>query len=873
MTPKRKKLIAIDGNSLLFRAFFALPVSIATRDGQPTNAVYGFATMLLKLLKEEKPDAVAVAWDRAAPTFRHHAFVDYKANRAAIPANLPSQFPLAKEVLEGLGVASFEIDGYEADDILAKLAVEAPAEGFDVLIVTGDKDALQLVNPHVQVMTTQKGITDTFVYDEARVSERFGVGPERVPDYLGLKGDSSDNIPGVPGVGDKTATELLQRFGTLDGIYEHVDEITKPKLKESLLANKEQAYLSRDLAVLQPDVPVDVSYDALGRHNANKDELRALFQQLEFKTLLNRLDDPVLFPEGTLFSGGAAQDRRPTPPALDIKTIREDPDKFRSCVTRELSGFELDDTEAGLRIVIVCAGGAAFWGDPEDVAVKEYMNSPKAAKVCHNLKDKTHLLTLFGIVPENVVFDTMLAAYLLDPGRRSYTLAEEVGYYLESTLPEKGEQETTAASAGSLIKLKEVLEKLLEERGLARLLYDVELPLSTVLAGMEAYGAAIDIAALKSLSDRMAGDLDLLEGEIYEMAGMDFNISSTQQLAGILFAKLGLKPVKKGKTGFSTDASVLTKLAGEHPIVAKILKYRELTKLKSTYLDALPKLVSPRTNRIHTYFNQVGTSTGRLASEKPNLQNIPVKGEWGTMIRAAFVPGVPGWNLMAADYSQIELRVLASLAEDRDMLRAFEAEKDIHTATAAEVLDVKPAEVTQNQRRVAKEINFGLMYGMSAYGLSQRLGIEPSQAEEYITTYFERYPAIREFIDKVINKAAEDGFVETVLGRRRYIPELKSSDFNVKRQGERFAINAVIQGSAADIIKVAMIKIDRDIRETGLRSRMFLQVHDELLFEMPPEEKTELYTLVKSGMESAYPLRAPLLVNIGVGKNWGAIDK
>ncbi len=876
MADKRKKLIAIDGNSLLFRAFFALPSSIATRDGQPTNAVYGFATMLMKLLKEEKPDAVAVAWDRAAPTFRHHAFVDYKANRAAIPAELPSQFPLAKELLESLGIASFEIDGYEADDILAKLAVEAPDEGFDVLIVTGDKDALQLVNPHVQVMTTRKGITDTYIYDANRVSERFGVGPERVPDYLGLKGDSSDNIPGVPGVGDKTATELLQRYGTLDGIYEHIDEIAKPKLKESLIANKEQAYFSRELAVLQPDVPVQVDYRALEHDSGNKQNVQILFKRLEFRTLLKRLDDPDLFPENSLFSGGArvaAENRQPAAPAYSIKTIREDPAMFRTCVTGELSGFEMDDTEAGLRIAIVCEDKSTFWGDPEDVAVKEYMNSPNCAKVCHNLKDKTHLLTHFGIVPENVVFDTMLAGYLLDPGRRSYTLAEEVGFYLKEVLPKEGEQAATTAAAGSLLRLREVMERLLAERGLIRLLYDVELPLSSVLAAMEAYGAAIDTAALKSLSDRMAGDLDLLEGEIYEMAGTDFNISSTQQLAGILFEKLGLKPVKKGKTGFSTDASVLAKLSGEHPIIVKILRYRELTKLKSTYLDALPKLVSPRTNRLHTYFNQVGTSTGRLASEKPNLQNIPVKGEWGQMIRAAFVAGVPGWDLMAADYSQIELRVLASLAEDKDMLRAFEEEQDIHTATAAEVLEVEPGDVTPDQRRIAKEINFGLMYGMSAFGLSERLAIEPKQAEKYITMYFERYPAIRKFIDRTVAKAAEDGFVETVMGRRRYIPELKSSDFNVKRQGERFSINAVIQGSAADIIKVAMIKIDRDIRGSGLKSRMFLQVHDELLFEMPPEEKAELFSLVKTGMESAYVLQAPLRVNIGVGKNWGAIDK
>lgn len=874
MTPKRKKLIAVDGNSLLFRAFFALPSSIATRDGQATNAVYGFATMLLKLLKEEKPDAIAVAWDTAAPTFRHRAFDDYKANRAEIPAALPSQFPLAKEMLNGLGVASFELEGYEADDILAKMAVEAPSEGFDVLIVTGDKDALQLVNPHVKVMTTRKGITDTYVYDKDRVAARFGVGPAGVPDFLGLKGDSSDNIPGVPGVGDKTASELLQKFGSLDAIYDRIGEITKPKLKESLEKNKDQAYMSRELAVLEPDVPIDIRYDALDRYGGNKNALKALFQRLEFKTLIRRLDDPDVFPEDSLFfDKTAVQAETPATSQEPVLAVRDDPGRFRQCVTGGLSAFEMTDTSAGLRIGIVCQDGDAFWGDPEDTVVKEYLHDKNCRKVCHNLKDKTHLLAHLGVYPEQVIFDTMVAAYLLDPGRRSYEIDEEALHYLNETVPDTGEQESLTAAAAAILKLKPKLDNMLAERNLTDLYYQVELPLSSILARMEAYGAAIDTAALKSLSDRMGEDLNRLETEIYDMAGVDFNIGSTQQLAGILFEKLGLKPVKKGKTGFSTDASVLAKLSGEHPIIEKILTYRELAKLKSTYLDALPKLVNPRTNRIHTYFNQVGTSTGRLASEKPNLQNIPVKGDWGAMIRAAFVPGVPGWELLAADYSQIELRILASLADDKDMLVAFDNDLDIHTATAAEVLKVEPENVTADQRRIAKEINFGLMYGMSPYGLSERLGIEPKEAEEYITMYFARYPAIRKFIDETIVRVTQDGYAETVMGRRRYIRELASNDYGTRRQGERFAINAVIQGSAADIIKKAMVEIDDDIRGSALRSRMFLQVHDELLFEIPPEEKTQIISLVRQDMETAFTLRTRLKVNIGTGKSWGDIDK
>ncbi len=884
MTQKRKKLIAIDGNSLLFRAFFALPTSIATRDGQATNAVYGFATMLLKLLKEKQPDAVAVAWDRAAPTFRHEAFGDYKATRAEIPTELPSQFPLAKEMLDALDIKSFEIDGYEADDILAKLAVEAPEDGYDVLIVTSDKDALQLVNSRVGVMTTRKGITDTVIYDEKAVVERFGIGADRVPDFLGLKGDSSDNIPGVPGIGDKTATELLQTFGSLDGIYEHIDEITKPKLRESLIANKEQAYMSRDLAVLQPDIPIDVHYSALERCSVDKDKLRTLFQKLEFKTLLNRLNDPALFPEDSLFTGSpaaksGAESINNAAVAYEVKAIRDDPDHFRSCVVGGKSAFELAETPAGVRIAIVCEDSAAFWGDVEDIAVKEYMDSLNCVKICHNLKDKTHFLVHFGMIPEKVIFDTMLASYLLDPGRRSYTIEEEALHYLNETLPEEDKQEErasherTVAAAGCLLRLQAALTKKLGEQGLTKLLADVEMPLSLVLARMEAYGAAIDTTVLKSMSERVTADIDRLEGEIYELAGLDFNISSTQQLAGVLFEKLKLKPVKKGKTGYSTDASVLAKLIGEHPIIEKILAYRELAKLKSTYLDALPKLVNPRTGRIHTYFNQVGTSTGRLTSEKPNLQNIPVKGAWGMMIRAAFVPGEPGWELLVADYSQIELRILASLSGDKDMLRAFAQDVDIHAATAAEVLSVKPDVVTADQRRMAKEINFGLMYGMSAYGLSERLGIDPKEAEEYIDRYFARYPTIKSFINGIIETAARDGYVETILGRRRFLRELASSDFNTRKQGERFAVNAVIQGSAADIIKVAMVKIDHHIRETGLRSRMFLQVHDELLFEVPPNEVITVKQLVRQDMENAYTLPAHLKVNIGTGMNWGEIDK
>lgn len=848
-----------------------MPVSIATRDGQPTNAVYGFATMLLKLLKEEKPDAVAVAWDRAAPTFRHHAFENYKAHRAEIPAELPSQFPLAKELLAVLDIKGFEIDGFEADDILAKLAVEAPERGFDVLIVTGDKDALQLVNETVSVMTTRKGITDTVVYDTAAVRERFGVGPEGVPDILGLMGDSSDNIPGVPGVGIKTAIELLQKFGTMDGVYERIEEITKPKLKESLITNEAQARMSRELAVLQPDIPIDIDYGALSRDSADKESALALFNRFEFRTLAKRLDDNGLFPERNLFTM-AAETAAPEP-VFDVTPIKGNEALFKAAYAGSESAFDLADTAAGLQVGIAFPDGSAYWGSADSDEAREYFIGPDIPKICHDLKRKVKTLAFGGGQATGIIFDTMLAAYLAEPGRKSYLLNDETEHYLGVSIEPPFDGNSAASAARQCLALKDVLDPKIIETGLAGLLAAMEIPLSAVLADMELAGAKVDAAVLRKMSFEMAETLSGLERDIYTQAGREFNISSPQQLAVILFDELKLPASKKGKTGYSTDAGVLAKLSLQHPIVEKILSWRELAKLKSTYLDALPKLIDPIDGRIHTNLNQVGTSTGRLSSDKPNLQNIPIKGEWGTKVRAAFIPGNPEWEILAADYSQIELRVLASLANDDAMLKAFADDIDIHTATAAEVAGVALAEVTPDQRRMAKEVNFGLMYGMSSYGLSERLGISPGEADDYIKRYFARYPTIRAYIDSVIEKAKTNGFVETVMGRRRYIRELSSSDFNTRRQGERFAVNAVIQGSAADIIKMAMVNIAREFKDNDLKSVMFLQVHDELLFEVPPEEKHPVFDLVEDEMENAYTLRAHLKVNLAFGKNWGNIDK
>ena len=840
-----QKLILIDGNSLLFRAFFALPTSIATKTGQVTNAVYGFTTMLLKLLKEEQPDAIAVAFDRAAPTFRHEAYEDYKAQRAEIPEDLPAQFPLTKEVLKALQIPVYEIDGYEADDILSFLARKASGIGYDVTVVTGDKDALQLVSPHVKVMTTKKGITDTYTYDHQRVVERYGIEPALVPDLIGLKGDPSDNIPGVPGIGEKTASRLLQEFGSFEGVYANLDQIKQPKLKQSLIDYEEQARLSKELGTMVSEVPIDVDMEDLKVGNADKEALRELFKRLEFRTLLKRMEGVKEVED--------VEEVKEIKEVEEVKEIEEE--EFEKRYLEEETGFvfEKDDQRFGVEIVFK---DGIYKGLVVDAPVRAYLEDEKAKKVCHDAKEAYHLLRHEGIELNGVGFDTMLAAYLVYPGRKTYgfadTCAEYVGY----------------ESSAGILKLKDALVIELTARELDKLFDEVEMPLSRVLAEMEEIGVAIDPSQLEVLSERLSASLASLEDEIYHLAGGEFNINSPQQLSSILFDRLGLLPEKKTKTGFSTDFSVLMRLKDKHPVVEKVLSYRELAKMKSTYMDALPPLVDSRTGRLHTHFNQVGTATGRLASEKPNLQNIPIRGEWGTRIREAFIAGQEGWSIMSADYSQIELRVLADISGDEKLLDAFARGEDIHTATAEAMMGIQKDMVTADHRRVAKAINFGLVYGMSAFGLAEQLGIDDKTARGYIDKYFEQYPTVRSFIDRVVDEARSQGFVRTVLGRIRYIPELAAGEHGTRRLGERLAINTKIQGSAADIIKVAMINIDRIIKDSSFKMRMVLQIHDELVFEVPGNEQEQAKDLVIYQMENALKLKTPLEVNVGMGRNW-----
>lgn len=853
---KDKKIILIDGSNLLYRAFFALPVSIATRSGQVTNAVYGFTSMLLKLLREEKPEGIAVAFDRPAPTFRHQAYEEYKAHRVTIPSELPSQIPLAKEVLHALKIPVFELEGYEADDILSFLATKAEEKGYDVLVVTGDRDALQLVSPHVKIMTTRKGITDTFTYDRQKVLERYGIAPEKIPDMLGLKGDPSDNIPGVPGIGEKTASKLIQEFGSLEEVYKNIDKVTSKKIHDALIEYEDQARLSKELAILKRDVPLKMNLVDIKIMPLDRDEVRRLFSALEFRTLLQRLEEEEILPE-------AATEEVVTPKIIPLSLDNLTSLKKHLAENKETA---LEISEEGAAIAFKNGNVYHLLNEPEVLTF--YLEDASLPKVVYDAKEKWRELKRGNINLAGVVFDPMLASYLLDPGRRDYPVEDLSIEYLGKGFAAENGQKVLCRRALVSLRLQELLEKDLKERGLWELFEKIELPLSRVLARMELTGVGIDVSRLKDLADEIGSYLYRVEEKIYELAGEEFNINSPQQLGVILFEKLGLKPEKKTKTGYATSFSVLIKHLNEHPIIEKILVYRELAKLKSGYIDALPKLVDSETGRLHTYFSQVGTATGRLASSEPNLQNIPIRGEWGARIRQAFVPSdLVNEELLVADYSQIELRILAHLSEDEGLIASFAAEEDIHAATAREILGVKT--VTPDMRRLAKAVNFGLIYGISAFGLASQVGISEEEAQQYIEKYFQRYPAVRRFIDQVISEAYKNGYVTTILGRIRYIPELSSSNYSVKRLGERLAINTTIQGSAADIIKIAMIDLDREIEKQALKTKMVLQVHDELIFEVPRSEKGAASSLVKEKMEKAYTLQAPLKVNLSFGKNWG----
>ena len=868
------RLLLLDGHSLAYRAFFALPTSLVTSTGQITNAVYGFTSMLIKLLTEQRTDRIGVAFDLGAPTIRLAQYAEYKAGRAATPAEFSSQLGLLREVLDTLRVPVFQVPDHEADDVIATLARRAVEKGLQTFVVTADRDMLQLVDDHVSVLFNRKGISDVTLYDADAVVERFGIPPEKLPDLVALKGDPSDNLPGVPGVGDKTASALVQQFGSVEAMYEGLDDIPQklrklvPKLEEA----KEQVLRNKRLAMLVDDLDLGVDPTEIRMGEWDQEVVRKLFLSLEFRSLLERLVDV-----------------RRAPPAAASEFVA------RAAGGKDLKQLAAD-AQDGARLAVATRPGstglALATGDEEALWIEDpsaaggLLADPAVSKVAHDAKELTVARMRANASFAGLAFDTKIAAYLLDPAAGTYEIEDLSLRYLDRELPfakqsaddaqlsldvaadETGVPEAACAQAAALLPLADRLSAELERLGMTQLYREVEQPLIDVLAGMELTGVAIDVDLLEQQSNKMSAEVSALEESITRHAGGPININSPPQLREVLYDRLGLTPGRKTKTGYSTDAAALEGLRGLHPIIDDILRYRELTKLKSTYLDALPRLVDPTTRRLHARFHQTVTTTGRLSTSDPNLQNIPVRTGLGREIRRAFVAGFPKHTLLVADYSQIELRVLAHITGDPGLRDAFAHDQDIHAATAAKIYGFAVEELPRDLRDRAKAINFGLAYGMNAFGLAQRLGIMPDEAQEFIDAYFTSFPGVKEFMGSVVREAYRDGYTMTLLGRRRYIEELTHRNPRVRQMGERQALNAPIQGTAADIIKLAMIKVDRGLAEEGLGARMVLTVHDELLFEVPNSELDATREAVRSLMEQAYPLEVPLRVDLATGANW-----
>jgi DNA polymerase-1 len=865
-----KRIFLLDGHSLSYRAFFALPTSLATSSGQVTNAVYGFTSMLIKLLSEEKPERIAVAFDKGPPTVRLERYAEYKAGRTEAPDEFRQQLGLIREVLDTLRVPIVEIEGHEADDAIATLALRARAEGMEAVIVTADRDFFQLVRPGIRVMFNRTGISDIVDYDEAAVTQRFGLPPEKYLDYVALKGDPSDNIPGVPGVGEKTASRLIQEHGSVEAVLKGAEALS-PKLAAAITEADGQLILNKELARLQTDLELDIDPDGCVMGDRDDDAVRRLFNSLEFRSLLERLEDAGV--------------GRSAPEARDLElAVGSAAEAIRLIEGGEPVAVSLVVGGGRVTGLAVSAGRGrgvhvTVEGDLPD-ALRRWLAAGSRRKWVHDAKELQATALRLGLDVEGVAFDTMLAGYLLDPAEASYPLTALTERYLGADLVGRAAEEAAdegqlplgeswrqpAAEAAAVALLAPVMAERIERAGVGPLLEDVEMPLARVLARMQAAGVVLDIGYVREMSDTIGDRMRTLEAQIYEHAGEEFNLNSPPQLRVVLYDKLGLSPGKRTSKGqLSTDASVLEKLRDQHPIVDALLAYRELSKLKSTYLDALPPLVSLDTGRIHTTFNQVAAATGRLSSVVPNLQNIPVRGETGRQIRKAFVAS-PGHTLVVADYSQIELRILAHLTGDEGLAEAFAADTDIHAATAGTVFGLPSDQVDPELRRRAKMVNYGLAYGMNAYGLAQRLGIAPDEAQEFIDAYFAGFPKVREFLDRQVAHAAADGFTATILGRRRYLPELQSPNPRIRDLGRRMALNAPIQGSAADIMKLAMIRVDAAV--DPLPATMVLTVHDELVFEARDDAVEDVAETARKEMEAAYELSVPLRVDVGRGSNW-----
>ncbi len=836
------ELFLVDGNNLAYRAFFALPEELATSDGLPTNALLGFGNMLFKLLADYKPHGVAVAWD-TRPTHRaaiaESVDVVYKEGRKPMPELLREQFPYFRPIVEAFGYRNLEFEGWEADDVIATIATLADKAGVKTCVVSTDRDAFQLCSENVTLMMTPRGVSDVNVYTPERVELRYGVRPDQVPDFIGLKGDTSDNIPGIPGIGDKTAGQLIGQYGSLEEVIAHADELS-PARGRSVREHADQARASKVLATMRRDLPLDVDPAALVSGPPDRSQLKEMFRRFEFRGLLNRVDE--------LDAAVPAQER----PRLEGQAVAWHEGELGGVRGRVGVAIELD------RIAVASDEGVlvAAWEPTHARLLQEIELVAHDAKALH--------------LPFAPVDDTMIAAYLIEPGRSAYLLDDLAAEYGVEIDPEPPAEETTATlvrHAEAARRLSVPMRERLAERGSLDLYERIELPLTAVLAAMEDAGVKIDTYRMGEITARLRDRVEELEARATDLAGEEFMLGSTQQVARILFEQLGLEPGRKGKTGYSTDSRVLRGLRDQHALVPVIEEWREYSKLLNTYLLPLPSLISESDGRLHTTFNQAVAATGRLSTTNPNLQSIPIRTDLGRQIRSAFI-AEEGHRLLSADYSQVELRILAHVSGEPVLREAFEKGEDIHTRTAAEVLGKDPATLTRSERDVAKMVNFGIIYGISSFGLAENLEIPRDEAQTYIDTYLARFPRVQEFIARTIAQAAADGYVTTLLGRRRPIPELRASNRQTRSLGERLAVNTVMQGTAADVIKVAMIRTHDRLRAEGRRASLVLQVHDELLLEVPETEVSGVRELVRSEMVGAYPLDPPLAVEVGVGDNW-----
>jgi DNA polymerase-1 len=900
---KKPLLVLFDGNALLHRAYHALPPLTIRQTGESVGAVYGFALMLLKVINELKPSHYAIAFDMKGPTFRHELYEQYKAQRPPAPEELVGQLGRVKQLVSAFNIPIFELQGYEADDILGALSQQASQKDMDSIIVTGDADTMQLVSPRVKVLYPRPrgSFSNTMLYDQAAVAEKYGVRPEQIADLKGLVGDPSDNIPGVAGIGAKTAAKLIEQFGSIEQIYQNIDQVTPPKLQTLLKENEAIARQSKQLATIDVSMPVTLKLEDCQVSQYDRNKVAELFRELEFASLLPKL--PQIETEAQVEA---------KPPQGDYKIVNnsQDLDKLIERLW-EAQSFAFDTETTGLNPMACQLVGLSFSPAPgeayyipvghvgldpigqlplEEVIdkLKPLMEDGKLAKLAHNSKYDMTVLAQYGVTVNNLTFDSMLAAYLL--GEKSLGLktlafarlaiemtpiAELIGTGAKQIPMSQVEiaraGDYACADADMTLRLTQVFEPELKEQGLWQLFAEVELPLTPVLMHMETSGIALDTELLRQMSQRLGEQMLKLEEDIYANVGHQFNINSPQQLSNVLFEELGLPTARKTKAAYSTGAAILEELRGVHPVIGLILDYRQLSKIKSTYIDALPSLINPQTGRVHTSFNQTRTATGRLSSSEPNLQNIPIRGEMGREVRRAFI-APRGSYLLSADYSQIDLRALAHLSQDDSLTSAFRQDEDIHSATAAQVFGVEAERVTPEMRRVAKTVNFGVIYGMSDYGLEQASGLSREEAAAFINAYFEKYPGVKQYLETTKAEAREKGYVQTILGRRRAIPEINHSNRQLREAAERMAINMPVQGTSADIIKVAMINLDREIAKHQLKSKMLLQVHDELIFEVPQAEVDQMRRMVPELMTSAISLSVPLKATVKTGLNWGELE-